>query len=226
MEIRIQVEVFSILIILTFLCSLCYFCGRKIKSLDPSEKPKGLANAGIILVSMIDSFTAENMGEKFKKSFAPYIGTIAMYILFCNIIGLLGLPAPTANYSITFTLAFLSWVIFEYIAISSGTLKDFITGFFEPAFPFVILNVIGEVAPLISMSLRLFGNIIVGGILMSLVYSFTAYLSSFIPVIGGINIFGPIIAPVLHAYFDVFAGFIQMFIFISLTTILAGNKAA
>ena len=73
--------------------------------------------------------------------------------------------------------------------------------------------------------MRIFGNIVSGGILMSLVYAATGYLSgllfSFIPI----NVVGPIIAPVLHAYFDVFAGFIQTFIFVTLSSVYISMEA-
>ena len=49
------------------------------------------------------------------------------------------------------------------------------------------------------MSLRLFGNILVGGILMTLVYTFTGWLTSILlPFLGEFNIIGIAIAPILH----------------------------
>ena len=57
---------------------------------------------------------------------------------------------------------------------------------------------------------------------MSMLYSFTAWLSSFIPIIGKFNFIGAGIGSVLHLYFDVFSGFLQAFIFISLTIIFIG----
>ncbi|MDD6468135.1 MAG: F0F1 ATP synthase subunit A [Erysipelotrichaceae bacterium] len=226
MVIKIQAEVYVILLILVVLCSLMIYIGNQIKKSDPAKAPKGIANVGILLVSMIDNFTGENMGEPFKKNFGPYIGSLACYLTVANLIGLLGLPTPTSNFSVTLSLALISWLIIEGVSIKANTVKGYLKGFLEPVFLFLPVNIFGEIAPLVSMSLRLFGNLLVGSVLMTLVYVFTGYVSSFIPLIGRVNFIGPLVAPVLHAYFDVFAGFIQMFIFISLTTILAGNKAA
>jgi F-type H+-transporting ATPase subunit a len=97
-------------------------------------------------------------------------------------------------------------------------------GFIEPFPPFIIMNFFGTIAPLISMSLRIFGNITAGGVIMTLFYAFTGFLSSTIPMIGGFDFVGVIAAPIFHAYFDVFAGFIQTYIFIMLTTIFIGNE--
>lgn len=57
---------------------------------------------------------------------------------------------------------------------------------------------------------------------MSLLYTFTGWLSGFVPLIGNFNFIGVIVAPVLHLYFDLFAGFLQAFLFISLSLILIG----
>ena len=73
------------------------------------------------------------------------------------------------------------------------------------------------ISPLISLSMRLFGNILSGSILMYLVYSLTGWLSSFII---DFNFLGPIVAPILHAYFDIFAGCIQTLVFVTLSSIL------
>jgi F-type H+-transporting ATPase subunit a len=84
-------------------------------------------------------------------------------------------------------------------------------------------------APLLSLSLRLFGNAVAGGTLMSLVY--TAFSSLGDTVITAANeslhlgsFFAPLITPILHAYFDLMSGFIQVTVFISLTTILVGQE--
>ena len=70
---------------------------------------------------------------------------------------------------------------------------------------------------LLSLSLRLFGNILSGGILMSVIYQMLGSLSGMIPVIGKLNIVGVLIAPVLHFYFDLFSGAMQAYIFTVLT---------
>ena len=70
---------------------------------------------------------------------------------------------------------------------------------------------------LLSLSLRLFGNILSGGILMSVIYQMLAKVSDLIPVIGKLNIVGVLVAPVLHFYFDLFSGAMQAYIFTVLT---------
>ena len=85
----------------------------------------------------------------------------------------------------------------------------------------------GNIAPLLSMSLRLYGNNVSGTIIMQLLYTLGNNISNFFWSVFGLkdifNFVGPIIAAPLHCYFDLFSGFIQMYIFIMLTMVLVGN---
>ena len=192
--------------------------------MDYLEKPTGLGHIAVMIVEMIDNMVAENTNKNKSVTLAPYIGCLAMYLLVSNLIGLLGLTQPTGNYSVTLALAVISIILREKENITTNGVKNYLHQFIEPFFPFIIPNIFGKIGPLISMSLRLFGNILSGTIIMTMVYAFGSWLSSLVPFIGQFNFIGPIIAPVLHAYFYVFSGFIQMFIFITLTQVYIGNE--
>ena len=121
-------------------------------------------------------------------------------------------------------LAAVTCILIEvYSAKERGT-KGYIKSWFEPFAPFVILNVMSKFSTLLSLSLRLFGNILSGGILMSVIYQMLGSISKMIPLIGKFNIFGVVIAPVLHFYFDLFSGVMQAFIFITLTISFIGKE--
>jgi F-type H+-transporting ATPase subunit a len=220
----LQIEVFSIIIITSILLLFLFIIGNAIKKSDPLAKPKGFVLIGMIFYQMMSNLTKDNMGAKAAVKFAPYIASIALYMAVSNLLGLLGFNQPTGNYSVTFALALITFVLVQYTKIKVNGVGGYAKGFFEPFPPFVIMNVFGTFAPLISMSLRLFGNITSGSTIMMLVYLFTEWLSSFVPLIGGINFIGIVVAPALHAYFDVFSGLIQTYIFIMLTTIFIGNE--
>ncbi|MDP2814489.1 MAG: F0F1 ATP synthase subunit A [Erysipelotrichaceae bacterium] len=228
LQIQLQVEVFSILIVTAIILMLIYIVNRAVVRADPLQKPTGIVLLGVLYVQMMTSVTQGNMGVKAAQAYTPYIGSLALYLFISNISGLFGLAPPTANYSVTLTLALITFIMIQRTVYITGGLKQFFHRFIEPYPPFIVMNIFGTFAPLISMSLRLFGNITSGGIIMALLYTFTGYVShiliGFIPVLGQFDFIGPIIAPALHAYFDVFVGFIQMFVFISLTTVFIGNE--
>lgn len=224
MKITVQAEVFSIFILVTLLFIFFFIANKKIRKADPFEKPKGIVLLCAIYVQAMSKLTSDNMGPTAAKNFAPYIGVLALFMFTSNISGLFGLSAPTANYSVTLTLAGISFIMIQTTVYKSVGFKQFFHRFIEPFPPFIIMNFFGTIAPLISMSLRLFGNITSGAIIMTLFYTFTGWVSGLVPMIGGFNFIGIVLAPFLHAYFDVFAGLIQTFIFITLTTIFIGNE--
>lgn len=224
MTIKIQSEVYSVLIVTAVIAVAGIVLGRKIAKSDPSEKPKGAANFGLMIVNFFDGFVRQNMGDEYVGFLGPVVGTLGIYVLLANWSGLVSLPNPTQNFSVTVTLAFLAWLVIEGTQIHVKGWKGYFKGYLSPIAVFLPMNVISELSPILSISMRLFGNILVGGVLMGLVYSATSLLSGLIPGLN-FNVFGPVFAPILHAYFDVFQGAIQMYVFITLTTCLAKSKS-
>lgn len=217
-----QAEVFSIVVITIFLCGVIFFAKRGLNNYEPGSKPKGIALYAISYVEVILSITEPVMGKRRGRAMAAYIGAVFVFILLSNWSGLLGLKNPTANYSVTLALALVTWFMIQFTKIKESGIKGYIGDFFKPFFFFVIPNIFSTVAPLISLSLRMFGNVLSGTIIMTMLYTFTGWLSGTIPIIGGFDFIGVIIAPWLHLYFDIFSGFLQAFLFVSLTTIFIG----
>ncbi|NTW96374.1 MAG: F0F1 ATP synthase subunit A [Erysipelotrichaceae bacterium] len=220
--IQLQIELISMLIVLSVIFTFLYFINKEIKKADPLAKPTPFLTVGMVYYKLFKGLVRDNMGKKANKNYEPYIAALAMYLFISNILGLFALPSPTANYSVTLTLALITFVLIQYTKIKTNSFKGYLLGFFQPFPPFVIMNVFGLIAPLISMSLRLFGNITSGSVLMLLFYTFTQWVSKLILPFVDFNFIGIATAPFLHLYFDLFAGFIQTYIFISLTTIFIG----
>lgn len=200
-------------LIVIFLSIVFILIGRKFKTMSVKDKPKGVFHVAEIFVEAIDNLTAQTMGRA-NIGFAPYIATLALFIAFANLLGLVGLKPPTSDYNVTLTLALITVVLIHFNSIRFNGAKSYIKGYFEPL-PFLFpINVLGELATPISMSFRLLGNILTGVILMTLVYG----------VFNGIlALLAPLVTPVLHAYFDVFSGLLQTFIFIMLTMVFVSN---
>ncbi len=228
MTITIQSQVPVIIGLTAFILISLKLINRKLVAFDALDKPTGVVMLALTVVELIEGFVNDIVSKKYVDTLGPYITSIAVYILLSNYVGLLGFDNPTRSYSVTLTLAAITWVLIQATDIKYSGLKAYIHSFFEPIFPFVIPNFFGCIAPMISMSLRLFGNILSGAIIMELVYSFTNWVSNTIlsvfSVENGFNFIGPLFAAPLHAYFDLFSGFIQMFIFIMLTMVFIGNK--
>ncbi len=199
----------TLLIVILALTVFALIANRVIRKADPEKAPGPFLNAIEYMVDAIDNLTRTNMGEKHGGKFANYIGTIFCFILLANIAGLFGLRPPTADYGVTFGLALITFILIHYNGFKYQKMGH-ITNLFKPVL-LTPINIIGELATPLSMSLRLFGNVLSGTVMMGLVY-------------GLLNKFVLIAWPaVLHGYFDVFSGAIQTYVFCMLTMVFISN---
>ena len=227
MELKLQADVFYILLVTLIIVMALLIISGRIRKADPLAKPSGLIVAVLTGVEKVHQTVSENVGPKNAELFTPYILTISIYIFLSNIISLFGVSSPTANLSVTLTLAIITWIITQVASFKYSGAKAWVHSFLEPIPVFLPINVLSKFSSIISMSLRLFGNILCGGILMTLVYAGAQGLSNMIAGWFGangsvFNFMGPVIAPALHAYFDIFAGFIQTLVFVTLTMVFVG----
>ncbi len=191
-----------VMILMTIFCVLAT---RNMK-----KEPKGMQLIGELFVKTITNMTKTNMGEK-NVAFAPYVGTLILFLAIANILGLFGLRPPTSDLNLTLCLSIITFVLTQFFGLKSKGLGGYVKGYFEPM-PFLFpLNVIGELANPISLAFRIFGNVVAGLIIMTLIYGGLSNLLYGIFQLG--------IPVVLHAYFDLFAGLLQSFIFTMLSMV-------
>ena len=180
---------------------------------DLKKVPGKLQTVLELFVDAIYSFTASTMGED-KIKFAPYVGTLIIFIFISNIAGIFAVRPPTADLNTTLSLALMTFFLVHFNGIRSKGLGAYLKGFFEP-FPLLSpINIIGEFATPISLSFRLFGNLIGGMIIVSMLYSALAGITG-----DGIPFLQLGIPIVFHIYFDLFSGLLQTFIFAMLSMI-------
>ncbi|MCH4207730.1 MAG: F0F1 ATP synthase subunit A [Solobacterium sp.] len=227
MTIKIQKDVFTIIGVTIFLAILIIVLSKKIDKTDPLEKPKGILLPVILGVEKVYSDVEHNVGKRTAEIFTPYILTITVYIFCCNIISMLGIDSPTANLSVTLLLAIITWVLIQVTEFKYNGVKGYFHQFLEPMPLLLPMNIIEKFTMILSLSVRLFGNMLCGSIMMSLIYSACQMLSNAVAgwfgAAGGVfNFMAPIITPVLHAYFDCFSSFIQTLVFVTLTMVLVG----
>ena len=214
-------ELIVSLFVMLFIAIIAIILGHKIKKADPTKPPKGAAFLADFLVDKSLTSIRSILGEAYEK-FAPYNIFLILYIPLAFISGLFGLPSPIMYFSIPLTLGIqLSSIYYNRL----GYLKSF-TDPLPPWIPIMVpINLLGKISPLLSLSIRMFGNAVAGYMLMTLVYWATGSLSGAITqLIGlnyqGINFMGVVVSPFLHAYLDIFSAFIQTLIFVTLTMLL------
>lgn len=224
-------EVISSLMVMGIILLLTLIIFIQAHFQDPLKKPKGLLFLAEVGVNFFDGLVADMMGPRFK-GFGGYIMAVAVYLFLAFIFGLTGLPSPVTNLAVPLSLALCTFVLIHATSVKYTKIHYF-KRYVEPLPFFLPVNLISMWAPLLSMSLRLFGNAISGWCLMTIVYSglqnISASVFSFIETSGPVAwnelFFAPVVAPILHLYFDLFSGLIQTTIFIFLTMINIGLEA-
>ncbi len=164
------------------------------------ETPTGFQNAAEAMVEMFDNFAANTLGPKLSYV-APWFFMVFVFILSSSLLSVFGMRAPTADWATTFALALATFVIMLFMGFRHRGGK-YLKSFFEPHFIFFPLNLLGELAKPVSLSFRLFGNMLSGTILLTLYYSLTPIFVQFgLPAL-------------LHGVFDVVFGALQTYIFV------------
>lgn len=175
----------------------------------PSKRQTAVESIVLTIRGLVDS----NMGSEYRGFFVPYIGTLAIFLTFLNLSGLIGVEPATGDLSVTFAFAILTFIIINVNAIGKLGLGGYLSGYVKPYAPMLPLNIIEKVTIPFSMTLRLFCNMLIGTIVLGLVYEGMGHYAFIVPI-------------PLHFFFDVFDGLIQMFVFITLTMVYTKSSAS
>ena len=187
-------------IVFALLIALGLFASYKRKIL-----PRPIQALGELIISLLYDLTEDALGKELAKTYAPLICALFMFLLLSNWLGIIPhLEEPTKDLNTTFGLGIMGFLIAHYAGIKSKGFKAYIKEYFQPIFFMMPLNVIGELAKIVSISFRLFGNIM-GGSIIILVVSYLTY--------------SVILPPFLYGFFGLFVGTIQAFVFTMLTIV-------
>ena len=167
--------------------------------------PRPMQIFGELVVSTLYDLTEDALGEEHAKKYAPMICALFLFLLLSNWLGIIpNLEEPTKDLNTPLGLGLMGFAIAHYAGIKSKGFKAYIKEYFQPIFFMMPLNLIGELAKIVSISFRLFGNIM-GGSIIILVVSHLVY--------------SVILPPFLYAFFGLFVGTIQAFVFTMLTVV-------
>jgi F-type H+-transporting ATPase subunit a len=164
------------------------------------EKPTRTQAALDSLVGLLRSQLSDNFAsERLATMMFPFISTLFLYVLFSNWLGVVPyMMSPTQDLNVTFGLALLVFFMSHVLAIRLSGPRKWLRGFLEPYAFMLPINLVGEVAKPLSHAFRLFGNILAGTILITVV------MVKFAPVVA---------PPLLQIFFGLFFGGIQAFVF-------------
>ena len=191
-----------------------------------TKVPKGKQLVVESFINVFGNILKGTMGEKNYKKFIPYYGTIFLFLIFANTSAIfnfipsaklvehwtghlperwLQLEPPTADLNIPLTLALMSICLIPLAAIRFKGIKGFFKNFLHPTPVMLPFNVLDYVTRTMSLSLRLFGNILAAVVIMDLLYAGALFVKP--------------IVPIASAFFDVFDAGLQAYIFIFLSSV-------
>jgi F-type H+-transporting ATPase subunit a len=197
---------------------------------------------------MRDNIAGGNMDRELAKKWFPFIGALFMFIWISNLIGYIPLPtndhetvsvfglelpsfalyAATANISVPLALTLMVWIAYhvEGIRVQGPVkyLKSWVPAGVEgPAVaPIFVIEVISHFVRIISLSVRLFANILAGHLLI-------LFMAGGLAVILGLSALGVLTLPLAIAFFLFEVGLVatlQAFIFATLTAIYLGGATS
>jgi F-type H+-transporting ATPase subunit a len=197
---------------------------------------------------MRDTITRGNMDDGMARKWFPFVGTLFLFIWFSNMIGYIPLPtntehtvdifgiavptfaiyAATANISVPLVLTLVVWISYHVVGIRRKGFVGYLKSWIPEGTPsglrpaIFVIEVISQFVRVISLSVRLFANILAGHLLI-------LFMGGGLVVLLGLAALGAVTLPVAVLFFlfeVVLISTLQAFIFATLTSIYFGGAVA
>ena len=155
-----------------------------------------------ILVIAINGQIAE-VGLKEPAKYIGFIGTMFLFIAVANLLAIVPwYQPPTASLSTTTALAICVFIAVPVFAIAENGIRGYLRSYLRPSFVMLPFNIISELSRTLALAVRLFGNIMSGGLIVSVLLSIA-----------------PFFFPVIMSALGMLTGMIQAYIFAILATV-------
>ncbi len=169
---------------------------------NPRLVPGPFQSVVEMVVESFRDLVNESLGKLGPRYFA-FILSLFLFILVSNWIGVVPfLREPTRDLNTTLILGIVGFVVAHVTALRVKGFRAYVKEYFQPFFFMFPLNVIGEAAKVVSISFRLYGNIMGGAIIIAVVSRLVRDI---------------LLPPFLYAFFGLFVGTVQAFVFAVLT---------
>lgn len=163
-------------------------------------------------VTFFIDLTKQSLGV-FVYTHCVFAGSLFIFIGLCNIAPIIPwLDEPTRDINTTLALGIISFLYVQSVSIKTRGIIPYIKDFFQPIFVMLPLNIIGKLSSIVSISFRLFGNIFGGAIITKLYFSAISgsIILESLGILTGANF-------LITAFFTLFEGLLQAFVFAMLT---------
>lgn len=166
-----------------------------------------------MLMDFLTDLVADVVGEQAAQLYMPFLGSLAIFIAFANLIGVVpGFVAPTRDVSTPAALAIVVFFAVHYFGIRAKGWVQYLKDLASPLYllPLTLpLELIGQFSRTLSLTLRLFGNILSGEMVVAVIFSLVPLFVQ-LPLVG----------------LTMFTGLLQAYIFTVLATVYIGAGIA
>ncbi|EGJ27956.1 F0F1 ATP synthase subunit A [Streptococcus porcinus] len=200
--------------------SFVYFASRNM-----TLKPKGKQTVLEYLIDFISGVTDEHVEKQFRNQYSLFFFCLFLFVMVANNLGLMTKletshhmnlwTSPTANIGFDLSLSILISLICQFEGIRQRGVKAYIKRFFTPGI-MSPMNILEEFTNIISLALRLYGNIFAGEVVTGLILKLIAANTLWFPVAFILNI--------VWTAFSIFISCIQAYVFTKLTSMYLGKK--
>lgn len=152
----------------------------------------------------------KEIGLKEPEKYIGFLGTLFLFIAASNLCIIFPFyEPPTSSLSTTAALALCVFVAVPFYGIMEGGLLAYLKTYLEPTFVMLPFNIISEISRTMALAIRLFGNIMSGGVIISILLSVT-----------------PLFFPIIMNALGLLTGMVQAYIFSVLATVYIAAATA
>ena len=178
------------------------------------EKPGSMQHLAEMIHGFVDEQAQSVMGHHGYESHLPFVTTILMFVLLCNIIGLLpGIETPTASPVVPLGIALVTFFYYNYHGVRAQGPIGYLKHFMGPVIwiaPFIFpIEIISNLTRVMSLTVRLYANMFASDLLTLVFFSLV-----------------PIGVPVIFLGLHLGVALIQSYVFMLLTMIYLGEATA
>ena len=177
------------------------------------ERPGSLQQAFELFVEFLNEQLESNIGHDGHK-YLNIIGTFAIFIVCSNLLGLIpGLSSATSNVNVPAGCAIVVFLYYQFQGMKKQGVVKYLKHFMGPVLPLaplmIIIEVIGHLARPVTLTIRLFANIMAEELVITIFFGLI-----------------PLLVPLPFMAFAIFGGLLQAFIFCTLAMVYLGGAVA
>lgn len=213
----------AILVTAILVFALVFWLSRK-----PQIRPAGKQNVLEWIIDFTNGIVRQQMPGPEGDRFGLMAFVLFLFIIIANMIGLFlqvdiggktWFRSPTADPVVTMGLAMILLVMSHFFGVATKGIKGYLKGYVSPVSFLLPINIIEEFTNFVTLSMRLYGNIYAGEVLVLLIREL-----AFSGAAGPVSFIAGFLFEMVWQGFSVFIGAIQAYIFVTLAMVYTSHK--